>query len=153
MNHTRTTIVVQTPGEMSYLYRIREFITGIAAESGIDEQDILNIELAVDEACANVIEHGYDPDSPNKSLTIQMEIDDQKLVLKIIDQGKSFDPRLKPPPDIQKLITMKRDGGLGISLIKQTMDEIDYRRTPDGRNELILTKYLQLDHHNQNMRS
>ncbi|GAK59446.1 anti-sigma factor antagonist [Candidatus Vecturithrix granuli] len=149
MSHNRTSIVVQTPGEMSYLYRIREFITGIAAEVGIDEQDILNIELAVDEACANVIEHGYEPNAPDKSLTIQMEIDDQKLVLKIIDQGKSFDPRLKPPPDIQKLITMKRDGGLGISLIKQTMDEIDYRRTPEGCNVLILTKYLQLDHNSE----
>lgn len=145
MNQNKTTIVVQTPGEMSYLHRIRDFITGIAVESGIDEQDILNIELAVDEACANVIEHGYESDSPNKSLTIQMEIDKQKLVLKIIDQGKSFDPRLKSPPDIKKLITMKRDGGLGISLIKQTMDEIDYRRTPEGRNELILTKYLRTE--------
>jgi serine/threonine-protein kinase RsbW len=142
MNKNVTTIVVQTPGEMSFLHRIRDFITGIAAESGINEQDIDNIELAVDEACANVIEHGYDPDDPDKSLTIRMEIDPTRLVLKIIDQGKQFDPRSKQTPNIKQLVEMKRDGGLGISLIKRTMDEIDYRTTPEGQNELILIKYL-----------
>ena len=143
MRKNSTTIVIQTPGEMHFLHRIREFVTGIAEESGINEQDLDNIELAVDEACANVIEHGYDPEEPEKTLTIRMEIDASKLVLSIIDQGKHFDPRSTRPPDINELINMKRNGGLGISLITRTMDEIDYRRTPDGDNELVLIKYLQ----------
>ncbi len=142
MSKNMTTIVLQTPGEMHYLHRIRDFITGIAEESGINEHDLDNIELAVDEACANVIEHGYEPDAPNKDLTIRMEIDSSRLVLTISDQGKQFDPRSKKQTDLKELIDMKRDGGLGISLIKQAMDEIDYRTTPEGRNELILTKYL-----------
>ena len=71
-----------------------------------------------------------------------MEIDPTKLVLTIIDQGTPFDPRTRMQPDIKKLIAMKRDGGLGISLIKHTMDEIDYRQGENGQNELILTKYL-----------
>ena len=143
MSKNMTTIVLQTPGEMHYLHRIRDFITGIAEESGINEQDLDNIELAVDEACANIIEHGYEADAPDKDLTIRMEIDAEKLVLTIIDQGKQFDPRSKRQTELKELVAMKRDGGLGISLIKQTMDEIDYRTTPEGRNELILTKYLQ----------
>lgn len=142
MSKNMTTIVLQTPGEMHYLHRIRDFITGIAEESGISEHDLDNIELAVDEACANIIEHGYEEDEPDKDLTIRMEIDADKLVLTIIDQGKQFDPRSKQQAELKELIAMKRDGGLGISLIKQTMDEIDYRTTPEGRNELILTKYL-----------
>ncbi len=142
MKKNVTTIVIQTPGEMHYLHRIREFVTGIAEESGINEHDIDNIELAVDEACANVIEHGYGQDVLNRNITIRMEIDAAKLVLTIIDQGKQFDPRTKKQPNIDKLIRMKRDGGLGISLIKRTMDEIDYRTTPDGHNELVLTKYF-----------
>ena len=142
MSKNSTTIVIQTPGEMHFLHRIRDFVTGIAEESGINEQDLDNIELAVDEACANVIEHGYDPEETEKNLTIRMEINTSKLVLSIIDQGKHFDPRSKQQPDINELINMKRDGGLGISLIKRAMDEIDYRRTPDGHNELVLIKYL-----------
>ena len=79
-----------------------------AEEFGIDGQDIDNIELAVDEACANVIEHGYTPDAPDKHITIRMEIDPGKLVLTIIDQGERFDPRLREQPDIKQLIEMKR---------------------------------------------
>lgn len=139
--------MIQTPGEMHYLHRIREFVAGIAEEAGISDQDIENIELAVDEACTNVIEHGYDPNEPNKDITIRMEIDSVKLVLTIIDRGKPFDPRSKKQADIKQLIDMKRDGGLGISLIKRTMDEIDYRTTPDGQNELILIKYLKTNPH------
>ena len=60
MERNVKTIVVQTPGDISYLHRIRDFIAGIATEVGIDQQDIDNIELAVDEACTNVIEHGYE---------------------------------------------------------------------------------------------
>lgn len=142
MSKNVTTIVVQTPGEITYLHRIRQFVTGIAVELGISEKDLDNIELAVDEACANVIEHGYTPADPNKNITIRMEIDPTKLVLTIIDQGKQFDPRTRKNPDINTLINMKRDGGLGISLIKRVMDVIDYRTTPEGQNELILTKYL-----------
>ena len=137
-----TTFVVQTPGEINFLHQIREFITGVASTFGINEHDIDNIELAVDEACANVIEHGYAPNASDKKLTIRMEIDTSKLVLTIIDHGKSFDPRLRQQVDLQQLINMKRNGGLGISLIKQTMDEVDYRTTPEGQNELVLTKYL-----------
>lgn len=92
MSKNMTTIVLQTPGEMHYLHRIRDFITGIAEESGISEQDLDNIELAVDEACANIIEHGYEADEPNKDLMIRMEFDSDKLVLTISDQGKHFDP-------------------------------------------------------------
>ena len=142
MSKNVTTIVVQTPGEISYLHRIRQFVTGIASESGMSEEDLDNIELAVDEACANVIEHGYAPDDPDKNITIRMEIDTSKLVLTIIDQGKQFDPRSRKNPDIKTLVNMKRDGGLGISLIKRVMDVIDYRTTSEGQNELILTKYF-----------
>lgn len=148
MNKKATTIVVRTPGEISYLHRIREFVAGIAAESGISRQDIDNIELAVDEACANVIEHGYASDASHKDITIRMEINSAKLVLTIIDQGTSFDPRSRNLPGVDELIEMKRDGGLGIRLIREIMDEIDYRTSPDGQNELILTKYLYPDEKN-----
>jgi len=136
------TIVVQTPGDISYLYRIREFITGIAIEAGIDQQDIDNVELAIDEACTNVIEHGYTPDDPNKELTIRLEINTSKLVLTVIDHAKPFNLLLYQPRDITELKAEGKDGGLGIRLIKQIMDTIDYKTRPDGYNELIMTKYF-----------
>jgi len=135
------TVVVQTPGDISYLHRIRDFIAGIAVEAGVDQHDIDNIELVVDEACTNVIEHGYTPDDTHKELTIRMEIDTSKLVLTILDQARPFNPLHYRPVEVNELARKGRDGGLGIRLIKQIMDEIDYR-TIDGHNELIMTKYF-----------
>jgi anti-sigma regulatory factor (Ser/Thr protein kinase) len=136
------TIVVQTPGDISYLYRIREFIAGIAIEAGIDQQDIDNIELAVDEACTNVLEHGYAPDDPNKELTIRLEINTSKLVLTVIDHAKPFNLLLYQPRNVTELKAEGKNGGLGIRLIMHIMDTIDYKTRPDGYNELIMTKYF-----------
>ncbi|PIE28971.1 hypothetical protein CSA57_10950 [candidate division KSB3 bacterium] len=147
MSKKMTTIILKTPGEMHYLHKIRNFITGVAEESGISKLDLDKIELAADEACTNIIEHGYRADDPDKNLTIRMDFDSERIILTISDQGKYFDPRTKKQIDLKELIAMKRDGGLGISLIQQTMDEIDYRATPEGQNELILTKYLRNSSH------
>jgi anti-sigma regulatory factor (Ser/Thr protein kinase) len=136
------TIVVQTPGDISYLYRIREFIAGIATEVGIEPQEIDNIELAIDEACTNVIEHGYAPDDPNKELTIRMEINSAQMVLTVIDRAKPFNLLLYQPREITALKAEGKDGGLGIRLIKQIMDVIEYKTRPDGYNELMMTKYF-----------
>ena len=136
------TVVVQTPGDISYLHRIRDFIGGIVAEVGIDQQDIDNIELALDEACTNVIEHGYAPDDPNKEITIRMEIDTSKLVLTVIDYAEPFDILRYTPRDDNDLKAEGRDGGLGIRLIKRIMDTIEYRTTADGHNELVMTRYF-----------
>lgn len=142
MERNVKTIVVQTPGDISYLHRIRDFIAGIATEVGIDQHDIDNIELAVDEACTNVIEHGYAPDDPNKEITVRMEINTSKLVLTVIDHAKPFDILQYAPRDIKELKQEGKDGGLGIRLIKRIMDTIDYRTTSDGYNELVMTKYF-----------
>jgi len=136
------TVVVQTPGDIGYLHRIREFIAGMATEAGIDPHEIDNIELAVDEACTNIIEHGYAPDDTNKELTIRLEIDDSKLVLTVIDRAKPFDIVQYEPVDINTLQVEGKDGGLGIRLIKHIMDDIYYQTKDNGQNELIMTKYF-----------
>jgi serine/threonine-protein kinase RsbW len=142
MKEQTKTIVVQTPGDIGYLHRIRDFIAGMAVEAGLAAHDIDNIELVVDEACANVIGHGYAPDTPNKELTVRMEINTTKLVLTVIDHAKPFNIVHYTPREINELKAEGRDGGLGIRLIKQIMDEIDYQTRADGHNELIMTKYF-----------
>ena len=141
MEQNIKTVVVQTPGDIGYLHRIREFIAGMATEAGIGQHEIDNIELAVDEACTNIIEHGYTADDPKKELTVRLEIDSSKIVLTVIDHAEPFNMLLYEPRDVSQLRDEGRDGGLGIRLIKRIMDDIDYR-TIDGQNELIMTKYF-----------
>ena len=135
--------VVQVPGEINYLSRFREFVVGVAEESGITQQDIDDIELAVDEACANVIEHAYPRDHDNKDMMIQMEIDASRLVITLIDKGKPFNYLRFNPRNINELTEKGADGGLGIRLIFTIMDEVESTRTAEGYNKLIMTKYFQ----------
>lgn len=135
-------ILLKIPGETNYLDKIRSFIGGIASEVGFNEEDLYKIETAVDEACANVIEHAYEEEAEVKPLIISIEVTPSKLIISIIDYGKGFNLNLIKPPDIPKFIAEKRDGGFGLFLIKTLMDEIDYRSEPNTYNELTLIKYI-----------
>ena len=63
------TFTLHVPSSTENLVLIREFVTSIATRAGLDESDVAKLELAVDEACANVIEHAYQHDS-SKEVTV-----------------------------------------------------------------------------------
>ena len=126
------------PSRTDNLEIIRDFIIGIAKKFGFDDDGINEIELAVDEACANVIKHAYNYDE-NKKIDITVETNSSKLTITISDQGRGFDPgRLESPE--QRLQKHAR-GGLGIALIKKVMDEVSFDLHP-GSNHVKMVKYI-----------
>ena len=144
--------IVTIPAQMSYLSQIRDFIDQIGRKHRFSDKITNSFKLVVDEACTNVIEHGYAPDDPNKEITIRMEINTSKLVLTVIDHAKPFDILRYKPRNINDLKEEGRNGGLGIRLIKRIMDTIDYRTTSDGYNELIMTKYFKYSNQNKEVK-
>ena len=137
------TFVVQTPGDMSYLYRIREFIAGIATESGLAQQDIDNIELAVDEACTNIALYAYPERKGYIRLTCWLNHDD--FVISIEDKGKPFNPCSVPPPELDAKLDDRKVGGLGIYFMRKFMDEISYKYDPKTGNQLTMRKHIGTD--------
>jgi len=135
-------ILLKIPGETCYLDEVRNFITGIAADAGFNEEDLHRIEAAVDEACANVMEHAYDQSEAIKPVTISLELTPSRLVISVIDYGKGFNPDILQSPDISKYISEKKNSGLGLFMIKALMDEIDYKSNPGKYNELVMIKYI-----------
>lgn len=136
-------IVLRVPGETDYLIQIRSFISTIASEVGLTEDELYKIEMAVDEACTNVIEHAYEGEEETKPIQICLEATTSRLMISVKDYGKKFNLSPIKPPDLSKFITEKRNGGLGLFLLQSLMDEIDYRSDPRGYNELTMTKYLE----------
>jgi serine/threonine-protein kinase RsbW len=119
----------------------REFIKQHCANlSGVDNEVLYDIQLAVDEACTNVITHGYQDLNPG-SIILDLEIDPDKVTTSLTDFGHSFEPSSAPTPNIHAPLEERELGGYGLFLIQQTMDQIDYQVTEDG-NKMILTKYL-----------
>ena len=99
------------------------------------------LALAVDEACANVIEHAYSQEVTH-DVTIRAVVDDDALRFEIVDTGRHFDPAIIQPQDVEELIRQRKSGGLGLRLIRTIMDDVQYRIIPGEKNELRMTKKL-----------
>ncbi len=132
---------LHVPSSTENLALIREFVTTVGSQAGMNETDVGKLELAVDEACANVIEHAYGHDT-SKEVMIRAILDDEELRIEIIDTGKGFDPALIPQQELEKLVAERKSGGLGLRLIRTLMDEVQYEIVPGQKNELRMTKRI-----------
>ena len=141
MTAIENTFTLDVPSTTENLAMIREFVTRVAAQAGLNEAEVGQLELAVDEACANVIEHAYGDDT-TKQVMVRAIFDEDTLRIHVIDTGKGFDPTQVPEQELKDLIAKRRTGGLGMRLIKTLMDEVHYDIEPGKRNELRMVKKL-----------
>ena len=126
--------------ELESLQVFRDFIAECCAKFDIPNDIVFELKLAVDEACTNVIEHGYKGMDPG-SIILSFRIEPDRILVQIIDFGRVFEPTDAPKPDIEAALEDRPLGGLGLYLIYQTMDNIDYQSSGDG-NTLTFTKYI-----------
>jgi serine/threonine-protein kinase RsbW len=116
---------------------IKEHCTGVP---GVTEEVLYDVQLAVDEACTNIISHGYADLDPG-SIILDLDIDPDQLRVTLTDFGHAFEPSSAPIPDVDAPIEERELGGFGLFFIQQSMDGMDYQVTEDG-NKMILTKHL-----------
>jgi anti-sigma regulatory factor (Ser/Thr protein kinase) len=105
--------------------------------AGLPEEARLDLVLALDEAVANVIQHGY-RGGPGE-LEVEASLADGEVELRVIDRAPPFDPLVVPPPDLGGGLERRPVGGLGVHLIRMLTDRAEYRRE-GGRNVLVLHK-------------
>lgn len=135
--HTyRLTITSQT----NRLNDVRRFISEKAREHGFSDDDINKITIAVDEACTNIIKHGYNF-SPDHFIDIEIHRDATDFEIVISDSGKQFDPKSIETPDMKEYLSHYRRGGLGVYLMKRIMDKVEFNFQRD-RNILRMVKSL-----------
>ena len=121
---------------------IRNFVTKIAKRTNLAIDDINNIEMAVDEACSNVIEHAYGYNG-EKTLTVSINIKEKKIVIDIIDRGiKGFDPNSVKKVNLKEFIENRKTGGLGIHLMRNLMDDVLYYTGANNYNRVRLIKNI-----------
>jgi sigma-B regulation protein RsbU (phosphoserine phosphatase) len=103
-------------------------------------EDTMSLNLALEEAVVNVMNYAY-PKGTVGTVTIDAEASDERLKFVITDQGAPFDPTAKEDADITLSVEDRPIGGLGIFLVRQLMDSINYERV-NGCNVLTLRKKL-----------
>ncbi len=96
------------------------------------------VSLAIEELVTNCIKYGYDDDGTH-TIDIVLSVSDQALTMLVIDDGHPFDPLALAPPDLSLEIEDRPIGGLGLHLLKELSDDIQYERH-DGMNRLTLIK-------------
>jgi serine/threonine-protein kinase RsbW len=132
---------LHVPSSTENLVLIREFVSTIGAQAGLEDSEIGKLELAVDEACANVIEHAYGHDI-TKEVIVRATFDDETLRIDVEDTGRGFDPQSVPSEELERLVQARKSGGLGMRLMKSLMDEVHYEIAPGEKNELHMVKRL-----------
>ncbi|HEX7078742.1 MAG TPA: SpoIIE family protein phosphatase [Candidatus Eisenbacteria bacterium] len=130
---------IRVPAEERHLAEIRDFIQDAGEKLLIPNKILANTKLAVDEACTNVVKHGY----RGKPGVIEVVVTGNGLEFSIAihDQGQSFDLRNVQSPDLKMYVETRKRGGLGVFLMNQLMDQVRYRSGHDG-NTLTMVKRL-----------
>lgn len=124
--------------DLDNLAAIRHYVQAAATGFAGKPEVVSHLLLAVNEAVTNIIVHGYQ----GRPGSIQIEIRRRGtgLAVHLRDQAPPFNPTTVPPPDVTLPLAQRPPGGLGIHLIRQLMDEVSYRVTAAGGNELTLIK-------------
>ena len=96
------------------------------------------VSLAIEELVTNCIKYGYDDDGEH-NIDIVLSVSDQALTMLVVDDGRPFDPLALTTPDLSLEIEDRPIGGLGIHLLKELSDDIQYERH-EGMNRLTVIK-------------
>ena len=127
------------PGSFSSLETIRQFYTTAAQQAGLTEDDIFELQVAVDEATANIIDHAYGGENKG-DIECCYEITPEGLKVELRDHGIPFKPKQVKAPDILRNPSARKEGGLGMFFIHQMMDEVCFCSPDDGGNLLSMIK-------------
>ena len=116
------------PAQINYLPVLRNFISRVASRYKFSKSEVNALTISVDEACANIIKHGYQ-NIQSGSITMNVQIKTDRLVVELIDHGTSFDPNQVNDPNISQYVQVRKKGGLGIFIMKKFLDDIQYIRS------------------------
>jgi serine/threonine-protein kinase RsbW len=126
-------------GKFCNLEPIARFVAQATEDAGLSERAAYAVQMAVDEACSNIIEHAYGGEGIG-SIDCVYEVTTDRLIITLRDKGRPFDPSLVSDPDFDVQLEDRVLGGLGVYLIRQLMDAVDHRYEPEEGNVLTLVK-------------
>lgn len=132
------------PAKFDQLDAIREFAAQAARDAGMDDSAIYAVELSMDEACTNVIEHAYEG-MDGGEIECTCDSDDKNLTILIHDHGKSFDPSTIALPNLDADLDSRPVGGLGVFLMNKLMDEVRFEPLGESGNVLTMIKHRKIE--------
>ncbi|MBQ8065733.1 MAG: ATP-binding protein [Prevotella sp.] len=131
---------ITLPNDIEQVPQLAAFVDGVCEAVELDTSLTMSINLALEEAVVNVMTYAY-PAGKQGHVDIEAQANDERLKFVISDTGIPFDPTAREDADTTLSAEERPIGGLGIHLVRQIMDSINYERV-DGKNVLTLRKKL-----------
>lgn len=127
------------PADDAYLTSALEFTEEELDNLGSPLKSVMQITVCVEEMFVNVAHYAYE--GKNGDVTLVIDGNGGAISITLIDSGIPFDPLARPDPDVTLSAEERKIGGLGIYMVKQTMDKVHYERK-DGKNIFTMIKNI-----------
>ncbi len=125
--------------------KVIEFVDEMLEEYGCGMKEQMAIDVAVDELFANIAHYAYNPETGYATVKVNVVEDPLSVEITFVDNGKPYDPLAKADPDTTQSIEDREIGGMGILIVKKSMDAVDYEYK-DGKNILTIKKTFSTEH-------
>lgn len=123
------------------LNEVLEFVNNRLNGAGCPEMVRVQIDIAVEEIFVNIASYAYERDSGCATIKVEISYSPYKVAISFTDDGMPYNPLSRTDPDIDKPIEERPIGGLGIYMVKNTMDDVKYEYK-DGHNIFTIAKGL-----------
>ena len=124
------------------LEQVLDFVNGLLKEKKCPMNLVFELDIAVEELFVNIAHYAYTPGEGKA--TIQVSFEEEKVTITFIDGGIPYNPWVKKDPDITLSLEERQIGGLGIYMVKNSMDEVDYVYK-EGKNVVTIKKKISED--------
>ena len=124
---------------VSNLDDVLAFVDARLEEAGCGMKTQMQIDVAVEEIYVNISNYAYSSGRGMATIAVDIDKDKKQIIIEFRDSGMEFDPLAKPDPDTTLSAQERQIGGLGIYMVKKSMDDVTYVRS-DGQNILTLYK-------------
>lgn len=125
------------PATVENLDTVMRFVEEHLEEYGCPMRAQMQVALAVEEIYVNIAHYAYNPEIGPAVIQVEVHENPLEVVITFMDNGRPYDPLVKEDPDITLSAEERNIGGLGIFMVKQTMDDVHYEYT-EGRNVPVI---------------
>jgi len=134
------TFSLRITAELKNIPVLHRFIESRARDLAIGVEDVYDLRLALEEVITNTINYGHS--GREGTIRIDLARENDTAVIQLWDDGEVFDPTTSPPPDFSKPPSERLVGGIGLYLLRESVDEIRHEARAGGGNHLTLKKTL-----------
>ena len=127
--------------ELSRVDEVTDFINAELEAHDVPMKTIMQIDIAVEEIFVNIAHYAYHPEVGTAAVTVAVLDEPPCVEIRLTDRGRPYDPLKREDPDVTLGVEDRQIGGLGVYMVKKSMDEVSYAYE-DGQNILTIRKLL-----------